>query len=210
MHRNFCALKKFIKSFFKKSNQSEPKEDVDGKYMPEKKVPIEERFTYNFTENGGKFLYCENQSECDSFFSQIIEENKWDDVEILCYDDSLLDFFVEKEKINISKTNLNSKFFLTRCEFLVANDGSLLICAEQIKSHKVNDLPKNFIVFAKISQFTETLSGGLNGIKSKYPNNLPTNITTIKNFNSQEKDNTNFLTYGSAAKNLYLLLLEDL
>jgi hypothetical protein len=29
-----------------------------------------------------------------------------------------------------------------------------LICAEQIKSHKVNDLPQNFIVFAKISQFT--------------------------------------------------------
>ena len=178
--------------------------------MPEAKAPLEERFTFNFTENGGKFLYCETKSECDGFFSQIIEENKWEDVEILCYDDSLLEFFSEKDKLNVSKTNLNSRFFLTRCEFLVAKDGSLLICAEQIKSHKVNDLPQNFIVFAKISQFTETLSGGLNGIKSKYPNNLPTNITTIKNFNSQEKENTNFLTYGSAAKNLYLLLLEDL
>ena len=178
--------------------------------MPEKKIPIEERFTFNFTKNGGKFLYCENKSECDSFFSQIINENEWNDSEILCYDNSLLDFFIEKEKLNISKTNLNSKFFLTKCEFLVASDGSLLICDKQIKSHKVNDFPKNFIVFAKISQFTETLSGGLNGIKSKYPKNLPTNITTIKNFNSQEKENTNFLTYGSAAKNLYLLLLEDL
>ena len=203
-------MKKFIKSFFNTGDQVNSDESSKGKYMPEKKAPIEERFTFNFTENGGKFLYCENKSECDTFFSQIIEENKWNDVEILCYDDSLLDFFVEKEKLNISKSNLNSKFFLTRCEFLVAMDGSLLICAEQIKSHKVNDLPQNFIVFAKISQFTETLSGGLNGIKSKYPNNLPTNITTIKNFNSQEIENTNFLTYGSAAKNLYLLLLEDL
>ena len=203
-------MKKFIKSFFNTGDQVNSDESSKGKYMPEKKAPIEERFTFNFTENGGKFLYCENKSECDTFFSQIIEENKWNDVEILCYDDSLLDFFVEKEKLNISKSNLNSKFFLTRCEFLVAMDGSLLICAEQIKSHKVNDLPQNFIVVAKISQFTETLSGGLNGIKSKYPNNLPTNITTIKNFNSKEKENTNFLTYGSAAKNLYLLLLEDL
>jgi len=203
-------LKKFIKSFFNKSEKENSEEKEDGKYMPEIKAPIEERFTFNFTENGGKFLYCETKSECDGFFSQIIEENKWNDVEILCYDDTLLEFFSEKDKLNVSKTNLNSKFFLTRCEFLVAKDGSLLICAEQIKSHKVNDLPQNFIVFAKISQFTETLSGGLNGIKSKYPNNLPTNITTIKNFNSQEKENTNFLTYGSAAKNLYLLLLEDL
>jgi L-lactate utilization protein LutC len=178
--------------------------------MPKIQDPIEERFTYNFTKNGGKFLYCEDKNECDEFFNKILEENNWKDVEILCYDDSLLDFFSEKDKLNVSKTNLNSRFFLTRCEFLVAKDGSLLICAEQIKSHKVNDLPQNFIVFAKISQFTETLSGGLNGIKSNYPNNLPTNITTIKNFNSQEKENTNFLTYGSAAKNLYLLLLEDL
>ena len=44
--------------------------------MPEKIAPIEERFTFNFTENGGKFLYFENKSECDTFFSQIIEENK--------------------------------------------------------------------------------------------------------------------------------------
>jgi L-lactate utilization protein LutC len=203
-------LKKFIKSFFKKNESNDKEDKLEGKYMPEKKAPIEERFTYKFTQNGGKFLYCENKTECDSFFSQIIEENKWNDVEILCYDDTLLDFFKEKKELNISKTNLNSKFLLTRCEFLVANDGSLLICAEQIKSHKVIDLPQNFIVFAKISQFTETLSGGLNGIKNKYPNNLPTNITTIKNFNSLEKENTNFMTYGSAAKNLYLLLLEDL
>ena len=203
-------LKKFIKSFFSATEQTKNQNVSDGKYMPEKKAPIEERFTFNFTKNGGKFLYCENKSECDSFFLQIINENEWNDSEILCYDDSLLDFFIEKEKLNISKTNLNSKFFLTKCEFLVASDGSLLICDKQIKSHKVNDFPKNFIVFAKISQFTETLSGGLNGIKSKYPSNLPTNITTIKNFNSQVKENTNFLTYGSAAKNLYLLLLEDL
>ena len=201
-------MKKFIKSFFNKGEE-EFSEEVSGKYMPDLNDPIEERFTYFFTENGGKFLYCENKLECISFFSQIIEENNWEDAEILCYDDSLLEFTSNNDKLNLSRTNLNSKFFLTGCEFLVATDGSLLICAEQIKSHKVNDLPLNFIVFAKISQITDTLSEGLNRIKNKYPNNLPTNITSIKNFKNLEKENTNFLTYGSSAKNLYLLLLED-
>tara|TARA_B100000575_G_C23119428_1_gene647590 strand:- start:871 stop:1479 length:609 start_codon:yes stop_codon:yes gene_type:complete len=201
-------LKKFIKSFFNKGEE-EFSEEVSGKYMPDLNDPIEERFTYFFTENGGKFLYCENKLECVNFFSQIIEENNWEDAEILCYDDSLLEFTSNNDKLNLSRTNLNSKFFLTGCEFLVATDGSLLICAEQIKSHKVNDLPLNFIVFAKISQITDTLSEGLNRIKNKYPNNLPTNITSIKNFKNLEKENTNFLTYGSSAKNLYLLLLED-
>ncbi len=201
-------MKKFIKSFFNKGEE-EFSEEVSGKYMPDLNDPIEERFTYFFTENGGKFLYCENKLECINFFSQIIEENNWEDAEILCYDDSLLEFTSNNDKLNLSRTNLNSKFFLTGCEFLVATDGSLLICAEQIKSHKVNDLPLNFIVFAKISQITDTLSEGLNRIKNKYPNNLPTNITSIKNFKNLEKENTNFLTYGSSAKNLYLLLLED-
>ena len=201
-------MKKFIKSFFNKGEE-EFSEEVSGKYMPDLNDPIEERFTYFFTKNGGKFLYCENKLECVNFFSQIIEENNWEDAEILCYDDSLLEFTSNNHKLNLSRTNLNSKFFLTGCEFLVATDGSLLICAEQIKSHKVNDLPLNFIVFAKISQITDTLSEGLNRIKNKYPNNLPTNITSIKNFKNLEKENTNFLTYGSSAKNLYLLLLED-
>ena len=203
-------MKKFIKSFFNNPSSDNKEEVESGKYMPKKEDPIEQRFSFKFTQNGGKFLYCENKSECDNFFSKILEENNWKDVEILCYDDSLLELFSNKSELIVSKTNLNSKFFLTTCEFLVAKDGSLLICAEQIKSHKVSDLPQNFIVFAKISQFTETLSLGLNGIKSKYPQNLPTNITTIKNFNSDENENTNFLTYGSSAKNLYLLLLEDL
>ena len=203
-------MKKFLKSFFNKPSVPTSSESEIGKYMPEEEDPIEELFTYNFTKNGGKFLYCENRGECDDFFNKILEENGWENVEILCYDNSLLELIPNKSELIISKTNLNSKFFLTTCEFLVAIDGSLLICAEQIKSHKVNDLPQNFIVFAKISQFTDTLSLGLNGIKSKYPKNLPTNITTIKNFNSEEKENTNFLTYGSSAKNLYLLLLEDL
>ena len=203
-------MKKFIKSFFNNPSNDNQEEVESGKYMPKKEDPIEQRFSFKFTQNGGKFLYCENKSECDDFFSKILEENNWKDVEILCYDDSLLELFSNKSELIVSKTNLNSKFFLTTCEFLIAKDGSLLICAEQIKSHKVSDLPQNFIVFAKISQFTETLSLGLNGIKSKYPQNLPTNITTIKNFNSDENENTNFLTYGSSAKNLYLLLLEDL
>ena len=63
-------------------------------------------------------------------------------------------------------------------------------------------------MFATTSQIVESIGEGLRGIKSKNRKNIPTNITTIKHFKSgDEKD---FLSYGSSAKNLYLLLLEDL
>ena len=89
-------MKKFIKSFFNKPPESNTSGSESGKYMPKIQDPIEERFTYNFTKNGGKFLYCEDKNECDEFFNKILEENNWKDVEILCYDDSLQNLFSKK------------------------------------------------------------------------------------------------------------------
>lgn len=176
--------------------------------MPEVKAPVEERFTIEFNNNGGKFLYCENAAEISNTFDMILHDNNWDKTEMLCFNTKLAKRF-SRDHISITKTNLNATFFMTPCEYLVAQNGGLLISANQIQSHKLQDLPKNFVVFATTSQITETLSEGLKGIKKKYAKNIPTNITTIKHFN-QDTDQEDFLTYGSTAKNLYLLLLEDL
>ena len=105
---------------------------------------------------------------------------------------------------------MNSHILVTSCEFLVANDGSILVSAKQIQSYKIKDIPNNIVVFAKTSQLSETVSKGLEGIRIKYSNNLPSNITSIKNFNVEGKEKLNFLTYGTSSKNLYLILLEDL
>ena len=94
------------------------------------------------------------------------------------------------------------------CEYLIADDGSLLISSNQIAEKKLKDLPPNFIIYATTSQFVENIGEGLRGIKNKNREKIPTNITTIKHFKAlEDKD---FLTYGSSSKNLYLLLLEDL
>src|SRR5690606_39754044 len=54
------------------------KSEERGKYMPEIKLPIDERFTINFKANGGKFLYCENMEEIYKSFKNILEENNWE------------------------------------------------------------------------------------------------------------------------------------
>jgi hypothetical protein len=48
----------------------------------------------------------------------------------------------------------------------------------------------------------------LSSIRKKYIKEYPTNITTIKYFEKAKEED--FTQYGSSAKNLYLLLLEDL
>ena len=69
-------------------------------------------------------------------------------------------------------------------------------------------MPTNIVVVATTSQIIESTSDGLRAIKKKYDKEYPNNITTIKYFEKAKEED--FLQYGSTAKNLYLLLLEDL
>ena len=199
----------FRKIFGSKSDRSgkELKSDNRGKYMPEIKLPIDEKFTINFKANGGKFLYCENLNEIFQNLDHIIVENNWEEKKALLLDDNLISKF-EKTDLQPTKRISESSFLLTTCENLIANDGSLLISSKQIFEKKLQELPVNFIVFATTSQIVENIGEGLRGIKSKNRQKIPTNITTIKHFKSG--DDKDFLSYGSSAKNLYLLLLEDL
>ncbi|WP_034044412.1 LUD domain-containing protein [Wocania ichthyoenteri] len=189
------------------SSQEELKSNDRGKYMPEIKLPIDERFTINFKANGGKFLYCEDLNEIYQNLESIIDENEWNDKKTLLLDENLKDKF-KNSNIQTTTRISDSTFFLTTCENLIANDGSLLISSKQIYEKKLPELPINFIVFATTSQIVENIGEGLRGIKSKNRQRIPTNITTIKHFKSN--DDKDFLSYGSSAKNLYLLLLEDL
>ena len=62
-------------NIFKKifGNISENNKDSQGNpYELEIDSPIDEKFTYNFKNNGGKFLYCENLNELREQFENIV------------------------------------------------------------------------------------------------------------------------------------------
>lgn len=199
----------FRKLFGKKSDQPEDQipNQERGKYMPEIKLPADERFTINFKANGGKFLYCENMDEVKDSFNSILDENQWHNDKVFIIDDRLSELFKDFN-LNSTRKISESSYFLSTCEYLVSDDGSLLISSNQIAEKKLRELPDHFIIYATTSQFVENIGEGLKGIKAKSKTSIPTNITTIKHFKTA--DDKDFLTYGSSAKNLYLLLLEDL
>jgi hypothetical protein len=198
----------FRKIFGKKSSSEKNIQNEErGKYMPQVKLPVDERFTINFKSNGGKFLYCENMNEVHQSLENILEENNWENNKALVYDDRLKKLF-SSFKFQPNKQSLDVDFFITTCEYLISDDGSLLISSNQIAEKKLKELPANFIVYATTSQLVENIGDGLKGIKHKSHEKIPTNITTIKHFKAiEDKD---FMSYGSSSKNLYLLLLEDL
>jgi hypothetical protein len=169
-------------------------------------APPDEKFTVNFKKNGGKFLYCENMDEVREQFEHILEENDWFESEALCFEPKLFSL-LEENKLNYTKPN-DPKFLLASCENLVADEGSVLFSSNQIKQNKPKELPANIVILATTSQILENTSDGMREIKRKYDKDYPTNITTIKYFEKAKEED--FLQYGSTAKNVYLLLLEDL
>ncbi|MGM0635902.1 MAG: LUD domain-containing protein [Bacteroidota bacterium] len=190
----------------KKSRKKSRKDPDESKFMPEPKLPVDEEFMNNFKGNGGKFLYCENEDELQNTFQSIIAENNWYEDKVYCTSDSLCSRFdIDKSKLDKSK---NATYFVSVCEYLIANTGALLVTSDQIGEKKLAELPDNFIILAKTSQLLETIGEGLQLIKQKHKDRIPSNITTMKTF--EGKQNNDFLSYGSPSKNLYLLLLEDL
>jgi hypothetical protein len=197
-------------SIFKKLFSSGPTNSDDEKEINkisfEQNIPFDEKFIFNFKRNGGKFLYCDSMEEVKEQFENILEENDWFESEAICFEPTLFSL-LQDNNILFDKPQ-NPKFLLARCENLVSDEGSISFSSNQIKQKKPNELPVNMVIIANTSQIIPGKSDILSAIKNKYKKEYPSNITTIKYFEkAQEED---FTQYGSAAKNLYLILLEDL
>ncbi|MFC4222195.1 LUD domain-containing protein [Flagellimonas marina] len=182
--------------------------ETRGEHMPDLKIPVDEKFTIYFKKNGGKFIYCEDFAEVSDALKSIISENNWQSHLFYSLNPQLETRFAS-EKIEFTDNRQESDIFFTTCEHLVAHNGSILVCSNQIKEKKLDELPSNLIVFATTSQLVDSISEALKIIKERYQKNIPNNITTLKHFQPTPENKDDFLSYGSASKNVYLLLLED-
>ncbi|WP_456421133.1 LUD domain-containing protein [Lutibacter sp.] len=193
----------FLKKLFSNPKDKKPEEPV----LNLESLSLDQQFVKNFLKNNGKFLYCTTLEEVTSNLTNIIQENSWETV--TCNDYDLLKL-IKTLPINIIETNQNSFPFFVSCEHLIAENGSILFSSNQLKESKISELTENFIVYATTSQLVKTNGDGLTGIKSRYQGNIPSNISAIKNYSPNSK-NIDFMNYGNTnAKNLYLLLFEDL
>ena len=182
--------------------------ETRGAHMPDLKIPVDEKFTIYFKKNGGKFIYCEDEAEVSEALKNIIAENDWQNHLFYTLDNRLVSKFAS-DNIEFTEKRNDSDVFFTTCEHLVAHNGSILVCSNQIKEKKLSELPSNLIVYATTSQLVDSISEALKIIKEKYGKNIPNNITTLKHFEPTPENKNDFLSYGSASKNVYLLLLED-
>lgn len=202
-----------FKKLFQKNSDSDSKKSIQeerSRYMPDVKLPLDERFTHNFTAQGGRFLYCINEQEVHKSFDDILIEHDYYEKDVFCTDTRLRDRF-NGFNLNYNSKKDSNSFFFTTCEYIIADNGAILFSSNQLGECKPAELPDTIVVLATTSQIVESIGEGLRGIKHRCGTNIPTNITTLKHFKEpdaqQKKD---LMNYGVINKRVYLLLLEDL
>lgn len=177
----------------------------ENRYIPEKNPEFDDEiFAYNFTKNGGKFIYCETDIEIHQAFVGILKELEVQ-TKIGFHNHLIKEAFSQHEHLFTSNLEI-ANVFITDCESLISNDGAILLSSTQLKQKMVSQLPETIIVYATTSQIVKEISDAMRVINKRYTKRKPSGITTIKNFGINQED---FRNYGSCPKKMYLILKED-
>ena len=167
-------------------------------------------FASKLLDNNGKFVYCENESNALSILQSLIKEKGWESV--FTPDEKLIEM-LQGGNINVE---FNAEKFLditagiTRCEFLIARFGSVMVSSALGVGRRMFVFPEVHIVFAYASQVVVELKEALKGMKEKYPNQFPTQITVITG-PSRTADIEKTLVMGAhGPKELYVFMIDDI
>lgn len=202
-------LKKIRNALINKQENPFQGIEFESSVYTEIKDSLDVNFAKEFTEAGGKFVYCESPAELAKNLKLIISENNWE--HIFCLDKSV-QYALEKAKIPYKSSEdefLTTQVGITRCEFLISRLGSIMVSSKQIEGRRLNAFPEIHIIIGFTSQLVPDLKEALNGIKTRYAKELPSMITVITG-PSRTADIEKTLVMGAhGPKELYLFLVDD-
>jgi len=165
-------------------------------------------FALEFTKVAGKFIYCENQAELSENLGSLIKDNEWEHV--FCLDTYLTKILYDAGITFSSEESefLQTKVGITKCEYLIARLGSIMISSKQTSGRRLNVFPEIHIVVAYTDQIVEDIKDAISNIKEKYNNNLPSLVSVITG-PSRTADIEKTLVMGAhGPKELYVFLVD--
>jgi len=203
------VLKKVRDALINKTDNPYPNVDFESPVYKEITESLDVNFAREFTQAGGKFVYCENTDELVSNLSLISQGNQWD--EVFCIDPLLQDM-LDKADIPFGSDDdsfHSLKVGVTGCEYLVARLGSIMVSSQQISGRRLNVFPEIHVVIAYSSQLVPDLKQALADIKLKYSARMPSLISVITG-PSRTADIEKTLVMGAHGPcELFVFLVED-
>lgn len=203
------VLKKIRRALVEKSKEPFTGVDYDSNvFIPFNDV-AEIEFAQRFTDNGGKFVFCEDNKDFIENLLFLISENKWKS--IYCSDANIQSLLQQNNITTHQQANqLNySTVALTTCENIVARTGSILITNHQLQNTAEIANPDVHLIIAYTSQIVEETRDALKALKLKYTEQFPKFICFVAG-PSKTADIEGVAVVGAQGpKEVYLFLLDN-
>jgi len=176
---------------------------------PSFQEPLEIEFAKQFSAVSGKFVFCEDEIDMVENLLALAEKN------------SLRKMYVWEPKLQELLDQYGFPFYstdtdfekadagITYCEALIARNGSVLISNASAAGRRLSIYPHLHIVIAYTSQLLGDIKDGLDFMKVKYNNKLPSMINLVTG-PSRTADIEKTLVLGAhGPRELYVFLLDD-
>lgn len=169
----------------------------------------DEVFANNFTQNGGLFFYCEDKEHFFETLKKVALKKGW--YNIHCWHADLITFFQNRDFRFIRIGHILDKAHagLTTCEFIIAENGSIMISAAQPCGRMLPIYPSNWVVIASVDQLCETQKEAWNSLAQKHEE-IPTMISVVQRAAFTEALTGETLKGGIGPEQIYLFLVEEM
>ncbi|MCX6231528.1 MAG: LUD domain-containing protein [Bacteroidetes bacterium] len=201
-------LKQVRDALIDKSDNPYPDIDFESSIYKDITEPLDITFAEAFIAVGGNFVFSADENDFIQNFKDLASEKKWENM--FCIDNELLSL-LNKSQLAISSSDedfLGLKVGITKCEYLIARLGTVMISSKQLSGRRMNVYPEIHIVVAYTSQLVEDLKHALKLIRTKYET-IPSMITFVTGA-SRTADIEKTLVMGAhGPKEIYVFLIDD-
>lgn len=166
-------------------------------------------FASNFTQAGGYFFYCETFDAFFTYLKDITQKRNWHN--IYCWNNELVDYFQHQDfrPIRIGHILDKAHAGLTTCDFLIAENGGIMISAQLPCGRMLPIYPPNWLVIATVSQLLESREQAWLKIQEKYTEQPPTIVSVISKTSHTRLFEGKSMKGGIGPQNIFLFLIED-
>lgn len=182
-----------------------PKQEV----VVDPNLELDVLFAENFTASGGKFIFADTRAEFVDILKQLKAQFAWKNIyywedevkEILDGHDSL--------KISIGSNLENSQAAISLCEYIVANDGSIILSSKQASTRGLSVFPDAHIILADASRLVYNLDAGVKKFNKQHGSELPFLIYLSDKASTENKSTSQLILNATGTKNIYVIFVDE-
>ena len=201
-------LKKIRQALTHSTRVPFPQSEGNNTVFQTSQQELEIEFAEKFTNLLGKFIFCLTYKELASQLNHLINHTGWKN--IYCCEETLKSILKKNNYSNFSAENLGEcDAAITSCELLIARTGSIVMSTAQASGRTVSVYAPIHICIAHTNQLVYDIKDGLQLLKEKFQDNLPS-LITFATGPSRTADIEKTLVVGvHGPKEVYVFLVDE-